>query len=214
MPERFKGGPADGLLSDLRHCIARGLDATAEDRAAVVAEMALVRAVAATVDAAGDPYNERLARFDVLRAEHAASATEVGQRLARRMTDWKPGLFVGDGTAERLVDRTGRPFLPEDNYGLERSFRLPKGHARHVHGRAHAGVALVQRGATLLPTLDAHALHSAPFTHDDLRPFLDALEPASQTDVRRRAHVMRRARSEKRRPLLLAQLQERYAALA
>ena len=104
-------------------------------------------------------------------------------------------------------------FLPEDNYGIERSFRLPKGHARHVHGRAHAGVALVQRGATLLPALDAHVLHAALFTHDDLRPYFDALEPAAQKQVRRRAHVMRKARSEKRRPLLLEQLRQRYEAL-
>lgn len=214
MSGRPKGGSAEGPLAQLRDCIARGLDATATDRATVVAEMALVRAVAATVDAAGAPYDERLAQFDVLLAQHAASKTEVDQRLAKRMTSWKPGLFVGDGAAERRVDPTGRPYLPEDNYGIERSFRLPKGHARHVHGRAHAGVALVQRGATLLPTLDAHALHSAPFTHDDLRPYLGAREPALQTDVRRRAHVMRRARSEKQRPLLLTQLQERYKALA
>ena len=214
MSGRPKGGSAEGPLAQLRDCIARGLDATAEDRAPVVAEMALVRAVAATVDAAGDSYDERLAQFDLLLAEHAASKTETGQRLARQMTNWKPGLFVGDGTAERLVDRAGRPYLPEDNYGIERSFRLPKGHARRVHGRAHAGVALVQRGATLLPTLDAHAIHSAPFTHEDLRPYLGAPEPAHKIDVRRRAHVMRRARSEKQRPLLLTQLQERYEALA
>lgn len=214
MSGRQKGGPAEGPLGQLRDCIARGLDATADERAQVASEMALVRAVAATVDAAGDAYDERRAKFDVLLREHAASETDVGQRLAGQMTRWRPGLFVGDGAAERRVDTTGRPFLPEDNYGLERSFRLPKGHARHVHGRAHAGVALVQRGATLLPTLDAHALHSAPFTHEDLRPYFDALEPAPQKDVRRRANVMRRARSEKQRPLLLEQLQERYKATA
>ena len=201
-------------MSDLRGCIARGLDATVEDRAQVAAEMALVGAVAATVDAAGDPYEVRMAQFDALRAQHATSGTEVGQRLAKRMTSWRVGLFLGDGAAERRVDTAGRPFLPEDNYGLERAFRLPKGHARHVHGRAHAGVALVQRGATLVPTLDAHVIHRAPFTHDDLRPFFGALEPASQIDVRRRAYVMRRARSERQRPLLLEQLQERYTAMA
>ena len=214
MSGRQKGGPAEGLLSALRDCIARGLDATSEDRAQVASEMALVSAVAATVDAAGDDYDERLAHFDKLLEAHAASGTDVGRRLAKRMANWKPGLFVGDGAAERLVDRTGRPYLPEDNYGIERSFRLPKGHARHVHGRAHAGVARVQRGATRLPTLDAHVIHSAPFTHDDLRPFLGALEPAPQADARRRSHVMRRARSMKKRPQLLTQLQERYAALA
>jgi len=197
----------------LRDCIARGLDATAAERAQILSEMALVRAVAVTVDAAGDDYDERRARFDVLLQEYAASETEVAQRLARQMTNWKPGLFLGDGTAERRVEESGRPYLPEDNYGIERSFRLPKGHARHVHGRAHAGVALVQRGATLLPALDAHELHSAPFTHDDLRPYFDALEPAAQKEVRQRAHVMRKARSAKQRPLLLEQLRKRYEAL-
>lgn len=197
----------------MRDCIARGLDATAAERAQILSEMDLVRAVAVTVDAAGDDYDERRAKFDVLLQEYAASETEVGQRLAKQMTNWKPGLFLGDGTAERRVEKSGRPYLPEDNYGIERSFRLPKGHARHVHGRAHAGVALVQRGATLLPALDAHELHPAPFTHDDLRPYFDALEPAAQKDVRRRAHVMRKARSAKQRPLLLEQLRKRYEAL-
>lgn len=177
--------------------------------------MAQVRAVAATVDAAGDEYDARRAQFDVLLQQHTAAATDFDRRLVARMIHWQPGLFVGDGTAERRLDpRTGGPFLPEDNYGIERSFRLPKGHARHVHGHAHAGVALVQRGATLVPTLDAHATHSAPFTPEDLRPYLGAPEPAHQRDTRRRAHVMQRARSEKRRPLLLEQLQERYAATA
>ena len=197
----------------MRDCIACGLDATAGERAQIITEMDRVRAVATTVDAAGDGYDERLARFDVLLKEYAASETAADQRFARRMRNWKPGLFLGDGTAERRVDKSGRPYLPEDNYGIERSFRLPKGHARHVHGRAHAGVALVQRGATLLPALDAHVLHSAPFPHDDLRPYFDALEPEAQKDVRRRAHVMRKARSVKQRPLLLEQLRKRYEAL-
>lgn len=176
--------------------------------------MAQVCAVAATVDAAGDDYDARLAQFDLLRAQHAAATTDFDRRLAGQMDRWRPGLFVGDGTAERRVEpRTGRPFLPEDNYEIERSFRLPKGHARHLHGRAHAGIALVQRGATQIPALDAHAAHDAPFTADDLRPFYGAPEPAAQKDARRRAHVMRKARSEKQRPLLLAQLNERYAGL-
>jgi hypothetical protein len=176
--------------------------------------MKRVRTVAATVDAAGDTYDERLAQFDLLVAHYTASTNTAERRFAGQMIDWRGGLFIGDGVAERRIDTKGRPYLPEDNYGIERSFRTPKRHARHVHGRAHVGVALVQRGATLVPTLDAHVLHSAPFTHDDLRPFYGALEPAPQTVVRRRATLMRRGRSEKQRPLLLAQLQKRYAALA
>lgn len=184
-----------------------------QERARVEAEMEVVRAVAATVDAAGAPYVERRASFEALRAMHGASTSEFEQQVAKRMDAWSSGLFVDDGEAESRQDAYGRPFLPEDNYGLERWFRLAKGHARRIHGRAHAGVALVQQGATLLPTLDAHALHSGPFCADDLRPHLHAPEPQEQRDARHRAVVMRRARSEKGRPVLLAELQKRYAAL-
>jgi hypothetical protein len=47
------------------------------------------------------------------------------------------------------------PGLPHDILELERWFRLPKGHERRIHGHRHAGVRLVQQGATLLPALDA-----------------------------------------------------------
>lgn len=139
MPGRQKGGPAEGPLGALRECIARGLDATAEARKQVEIDLALVAAVAATVDAAGDPYDERLARYDVLLTEHEASDREMDQRLARQMKSWRAGLFLGAAVAEGWVDAQGRPYLPENNYELERWFRLAKGHARHVHGRAHAG---------------------------------------------------------------------------
>jgi hypothetical protein len=213
VPRRQKGGPAEGPLGALRECIARGLDATAEAREQVAIDLALVAAVAATVDAAGDPYDERVARYDVLLKEHEASDREMGQRLARQMKSWRAGLFLGAAVAEGWVDSQGRPYLPENNYELERWFRLAKGHARHVHGRAHAGIALVLRGATLLPALDAHRLHDAPFTAGDLRPYFGIPEPAEQTELRQRAHVMRKARSPKQRPLLLEQLESRYAAL-
>ena len=93
---------------------------------------------------------------------------------------------------------------------MERAFRGPKQHMRHIHGHAHAGVILVQRGATLLPTLDAHTLHPRAFTYETLRPFLSAPEPPQQREARARATIMRWARSEKRRPLLLKRLQQRY----
>lgn len=213
MPGRQKGGPAEGPLGALRECIARGLDATAEERERILSELAMVAAVALTVDATGDDYDERRAQFDVLLEEHTASESEMAQRLARQMKSWRPGLFLDATVSEDWVDSLGRRYVPENNYELERWFRLAKGHARHVHGRAHAGVALVHRGVTLLPTLDAHSLHDAPFTHDDLRPYFHAREPEAQREVRQRAHVMRKARSPKRRPLLLEALEERYKAL-
>ena len=45
------------------------------------------------------------------------------------------------------------------------------------------------------------------------RVYLHAPEPAAQRETRRRAHVMSRARSEKGRTVLFAELEARHAAL-
>ena len=100
--------------------------------------------------------------------------------------------------------------LPADNLALERAFRLPKGHERRIHGRAHAGVRIVHRGPSLMLVLDAHARHPEPFSADQLTPWIHAEEPASQQQCRRRRGIMRRARSRKKRPALLADLERRY----
>jgi hypothetical protein len=198
-------------LSQLRSCIARGLDSTAEERARVDIELDQIRKVAATVDAKGDPYDVRLEQFDRLARTFSQASSEHTQRMAALMLRWKSGLFIGDGAAEQAGEAwAGDSFLPEDNYALERHFRTPKHHMRHIHGRAHAGVVIVQRGATLIPTLDAHLLHPTPFSYDTLRPYLHAPEPPRQREACARAAIMRRARSLKQRPILLAELKARY----
>ena len=118
------------------------------------------------------------------------------------MASFKDGLFAGGARGD----------LPRDNLDLERWFRLPKGHERRIHGRSHAGVRIVQEGATLLLALDAHRHHPQPFTEKELRPYRDAQAPESQKEAIRRRKVMRAARSTKRRPGLLRNLEERYAA--
>jgi hypothetical protein len=62
----------------------------------------------------------------------------------------------------------------------------------------------------LVPALDAHAAHPGPFTVDDLLAYRTAREPACQTEARDRRTIMRKARSPKQRPLLLAELERRY----
>ena len=57
-----------------------------------------------------------------------------------------------------------------NNLELERWFRLPKSHERRIHGRRHAGVRLVQTGATLVPAAGRSRAHPGPFTADDLMP--------------------------------------------
>ena len=101
---------------------------------------------------------------------------------------------------------------PRDNLDLERWFRLPKGHERRIHGRCHAGVRIVQEGATMMLALDAHRHHPQPFTEAELRPYRDAEVPDSQKEVIHRRKVMRAARSTTKRSGLLRQLEERYAA--
>ena len=76
-----------------------------------------------------------------------------------------------------------------------------------------AGIRLVLEGPTLVPALDAHAAHPGPFSVDDLLPSRAAREPPCQTEARKRRTIMRKARSRKKRPLLLAELERRFREL-
>jgi len=116
------------------------------------------------------------------------------------MASFAPGLFVGGEEAD----------LPQDNLDLERWFKQPKGHERRIHGHRHAGVRLVQEGPTLMLALDAHLEHPEPFTAVDLWPYRDVPAPTGQRQAMHRRTMMRRARSKKQRPLLLAELERRY----
>jgi hypothetical protein len=120
--------------------------------------------------------------------------------MVQVMTSFLAGLFVGEGRFEQI----------RDNLDLERWFRLPQSHERRIHGHRHAGIRLVLEGPTLVHALDAHAAHPGPFTVDDLLPYRAAREPPCQTQALNRRKIMRKARSPKKRPLLLADLERRY----
>jgi hypothetical protein len=62
----------------------------------------------------------------------------------------------------------------------------------------------------LVHALDAHAAHPGPFTVDDLLPHRTAREPRCQEEALNRRKIMRKARSKKKRPLLLAELERRH----
>jgi hypothetical protein len=68
----------------------------------------------------------------------------------------------------------------------------------------------VLEGPTLVHALDAHVAHPGPFTIDDLLPYRAAREPQCQEQALNRRKIMRKARSRKKRPLLLADLERRY----
>jgi hypothetical protein len=132
------------------------------------------------------------------RFEHTADPIRL--HMATVMIGFLPGLFAGEDQFATV----------RDNLDLERWFRLPKSHERRIHGHHHAGVRIVQDGPTLVLALDAHAAHPGPFTADDLLPYRTARMPPCQHQALTRRKIMRQARSPKKRPLLLAELERRY----
>jgi hypothetical protein len=176
------------------------LQAVAGDQQQVRAQVAEVREIAATLDPDGGSSTERRQHFDELQARLAASGDPVRLQMAVVMAAFAVGLFAGEEVAD----------VPRDNLDLERWFRLPKGHERRIHGHRHAGVRIVQQGATLTLVLDAHRNHPEPFAVSDLCSYRHAKPPPDEQTALRRRQVMRKARSKKNRPLLLAELEKRY----
>jgi len=190
------------LLERLIGCIDKGRSLVVETQKQVAAYVETIRQVDATLDPASDGWTQRKRLYDAIGRELLSDEDPIRQQMGRVMASFKSGLFAGGG----------RAVLPRDNLDLERWFRLPKGHERRIHGRCHAGVRIVQEGATMLLALDAHRLHPQPFTEEELRPYRDATAPESQQEAIRRRKVMRTARSTTKRGTLLRTLEERYAA--
>ena len=112
------------------------------------------------------------------------------EHMAKVMISFQPGLFVGGDEVDQV----------RDNLDLERWFRLPKGHERRIHGHKHAGVRIVQEGATMALALDAHKAHPEQFTVDDLLPYRSARSPECQRQAMDRRKIMEKARSKPKRP--------------
>ena len=165
--------------------------------------MGVIAEVAATLEPGTADIIERQEQFEALIDTFEATEDPIRHGMAMVMLSFLDGLFVGEEAYEGV----------RDNLDLERWFRLPKSHERRIHGHRHAGVRLVVTGATLVPALDAHAAHPAPFTVDDLLPYRTASEPPCQTQAQSRRKIMRKARSKKQRPALLADLERRYREL-
>ena len=190
------------MLERLIGCIDKGRNLVRETQKQVAAYVETIRDIDATLDPATESWRQRKRDFDAIGRELLGDDDSIRQQMGRLMASFKRGLFAGGGRAD----------LPRDNLDLERWFRLPKGHERRIHGRCHAGVRIVQEGATMLLALDAHRHHPQPFTEEELRPYRHATVPASQQESLRRRKVMRTARSTTKRASLLRNLEERYAA--
>src|SRR5436305_2290417 len=190
------------MLERLAGCIDRGRNLVVATHKRVAGYVATIREVDRTLDPASDRCAKRKRLYGALERDLLTDEDSIRQQMGRVMASFKPGLFAGGGRGD----------WPRDNLDLERWFRLPKGHERRIHGRCHAGVRIVQEGATMLLALDAHRHHPQPFTEEDLRPYREAVAPGSQKEAVRRRKVMRTARSTAKRGTLLRNLEARYAA--
>jgi hypothetical protein len=175
------------------------LAAVAVEQETIRGHVAEVAKIAATLDEKTGTRANRRRCFERLRKQLGASDDAMRVQMAVVMAAFCVGLFAG-GKLQGL---------PLDNLDLERWFRLPKGHERRINGRRHAGVRLVQEGATLMPVLDAHR-EGAVFTALQLLDYRNAKPPADEQEAIKRRKVMRKARSKKKRPALLASLELRY----
>jgi hypothetical protein len=185
----------------LAGCIDRGLNQVEDDLQTIQGHVVTIRAIQETLEPTRGSCSEREQRFETLRDQLRSSDEWIQQQMGKVMASFQAGLFVGGEHAD----------APRDNLDLERWFRLPKGHERHIHGHKHAGVRIVQEGPTLVHALDAHLRHPRPLTTAELLPYLHAQPPASQHQAITRRKIMRRARSKSKRPFLLAELEARYA---
>jgi hypothetical protein len=176
------------------------LDQVRDEQATIRADVAEIGEVAATLDPKSGDVTQRKEKYAALATRFQQAGDPRHQHMAVVMSSFVAGLFVGENPFEEL----------RDNLDLERWFRLPKSHERRIHGHRHAGVRIVQEGPTLVHALDAHLTHPGPFTGEDLLPYRTAQEPACQREAIQRRKIMKKARSQKKRPILLADLERRY----
>ena len=176
------------------------MQAVAKEQEQIKEYVKEVRRVEATLDPSQGSSKQRRRRFHRLKRRLKNSGEAVRMQMAVVMVAFSAGLFSGPEVDQQI----------RDNLDLERWFRLPKGHERRIHGRKHAGVRLVQEGATLMPALDAHKDREEPFQAEELLDYKDAKPPKQEQEAMHRREVMRRARSKKQRPILLAELERRY----
>jgi hypothetical protein len=178
------------------------LQGVAQDQEQIKEYVQEVKRVEATLDPSKGSVEQRKKRFHRLKRRLKKSRDAVRMQMALVMAGFTAGLFAGPEVDQEI----------RDNLDLERWFRLPKGHERRIHGRKHAGVRLVQEGATLMPALDAHKDKEEPYKVEELLGYKDAKPPKQEQEAMHRRKVMRCARSKKQRPLLLAELERRYLA--
>ncbi len=185
-------------MKKLAGCIQRGVESVSHAQEEILRGIAEVKKVTETLDPKKGTMEQREEEFWGLHDAFLRKSGAWYVYMAKEMEAFSPGLFIGPEDGPRTTD------------DLERFFKTPKGHERRIHGHHHAGIRIVQEGPTLIPVLDAHARHPAPFNPADLIPYRDAETPVGQVEAMKRRKIMRKARSKKARGKLLADLEKRY----
>jgi hypothetical protein len=155
--------------------------------------------IQATRGADGGTWAARQALLQVWQEQCRASDDPLRPHRGQVRARCAPGLLVGGEEAD----------VPTANLDWERWLRQPKGHEHCLPSHRHAGGWLVPEGPTLLMALDAPIAPPEPCTAADVWPYRPSPVPACQRQARHRRVMMRRARSKKKRPLLLAELERR-----
>ena len=145
-----------------------------------------------------------------------ARAREWAERLGKRVRLWisdKQDAFLTGLAAEfpdvphrfcqnHFLRDVAQPMLEADSHAKVRM-------RSKVRGLRAIEKDLLE-GPSMIHALDLHLRHPGPLTSTDLLPFRDATPHISQLQSLQRRSLMRRARSTKKRPRLLEELESRY----
>ena len=145
-----------------------------------------------------------------------ARAREWAERLGKRVRLWisdKQDAFLTGIAAEfpnvphrfcqnHFLRDVAQPMLEADSHAKVRM-------RSKVRGLRAIEKDLLE-GPSMIHALDLHLRHPGPLTSTDLLPFRDATPHISQLQSLQRRSLMRRARSTKKRPRLLEELESRY----
>jgi hypothetical protein len=132
----------------LAGCIDRGLDKVEAEQKEIREYVKDIEKIAATLEPGGKDCADRQKKREELIDEFKPAEDPVRQHMVKVMISLLAGLFVGENKFEEI----------KDNLDLERWFRLPKSHERRIHGHRHAGVRIVQEGATMVHLLRSRRL--------------------------------------------------------
>jgi hypothetical protein len=132
----------------LAGCIDRGLDKVEAEQKEIREYVKDIEKIAATLEPGGKDCADRQKKLEELIDEFKPAEDPVRQHMVKVMISLLAGLFVGENKFEEI----------KGNLDLERWFRLPKSHERRIHGHRHAGVRIVQEGATMVHLLRSRRL--------------------------------------------------------